>query len=198
MKLFLRHCLLIGCGSIASSLGAAAAFAADAPLQADHQAAVWQERQYSFTFLGFTSTYSCDGLADKLKILLRAAGARGDVRATAGACANGFGRPDKFARADLKFYVLVPGGAGSVSAADSVQGSVDGSWLPVQIATHIPREVGLGDCELVEQFKNNVLPLFTMRNEEQHTTCIPYQDSGSVIDLKFESLSAVSPLPTRP
>jgi hypothetical protein len=29
--------------------------------------------------------------------------------------------------------------------------------------------------------------MFTTRNVESHTTCIPHQLSGSVIDLKFES-----------
>ena len=27
----------------------------------------WQSHKYTFQFLGFTSTYSCDGLADKLR-----------------------------------------------------------------------------------------------------------------------------------
>ena len=50
---------------------------------------VWQKHEYSFAFLGFTSTYSCDGLADKLKLLLLAAGARHNVKSRAGACASG-------------------------------------------------------------------------------------------------------------
>jgi hypothetical protein len=42
----------------------------------------------------------------------------------------------------------------------------------------------------VEQFRSNVLPMFTTRNVENRTTCIPHQESGSVIDLKFESFAA--------
>ena len=64
---------------------------------------VWQNHKYTFQFMGFTTTYSCDGLADKLRKLLLAAGARSDVKSQPGACAAGFGRPDKFARADLDF-----------------------------------------------------------------------------------------------
>ena len=156
----------------------------------EHQRAVWQERRYSFAFLGFTTTYSCDGLADKLRVLLLAAGARADVKARSGACANGFGRPDKFARADLTFYVLEPAdGAASTGAA-----VVDGVWRPVALASRQPRELGTGDCELVEQFKSNVLPLFATRNVEEHSTCVPHQLSGSVIDLRFDSLSATAPM----
>lgn len=48
------------------------AFAADQP----SAPGLWQKQEYSFLFMGFTTTYSCDGLADKLKLLLIAAGAR--------------------------------------------------------------------------------------------------------------------------
>ena len=155
---------------------------------------VWQKHEYSFVFLGFTSTYSCDGLADKLQVLLTAAGARHDSKSQAGACANGFGRPDKFARADLTFYTLAPGGT------DTPPGTkpVDGVWRPVSIADRSPRELLTGDCELVEQFRDNVLPMFTTRAVEDHTTCVPHQDSGSVIALRFESFTAAPRAPRAP
>ncbi len=43
----------------------------------------------------------------------------------------------------------------------------------------------------MEQFRNNVLSQFTTRNVEDHTSCIPHQESGSVVDLKFESFGPV-------
>ncbi len=156
---------------------------------ADREAAAWQKHEYSFAFLGFTSTYSCDGLADKLKLLLIAAGARPDVKSRAGACASGFGRPDKFARADLTFYTLAPV-ARVTPDKPAVGAPVDGSWIPVTLAYQQPRDLGRGDCELVEQFRNSVLPMFSTRNFDDHTTCIPHQESGSVIDLRFEALAA--------
>ncbi len=174
----------VGAAGTASAQG-------DSPAPA-HESAFWQKHEYSFAFLGFTSTYSCDGLASKLKILLLAAGARPDAKSLAGACASGFGRPDKFARADLTFYTLAP-----AAAAKPEDGpAVDGTWLPVSLAYQHPRELGRGDCELVDQFRTNVLPMFTTRNVENHTTCIPHQESGSVIDLKFDVLRA--PLKAKP
>lgn len=152
----------------------------------------WQKHQYSFAYMGFTSTYSCDGLADKLKTLLLAAGARSDAKSQPGACASMFGRPDKFARADLTFYTLAP--AGNDAPADAKP--VNGTWRAVTFASRSPRELQVGDCELVEQFRALVLPMFTTRNVEQHTTCVPHQESGSVIDLKFESF-APPPAPAR-
>jgi hypothetical protein len=158
------------------------------PVVADEsspEAGVWQKHQYSFVSLGFTSTYSCDGLADKLKLLLLAAGARADAKAQSGPCAEGFGRVDKLARADLIFYTLAP-------AAGTTDGPrIAGIWRPVTLAARSPRELATGDCELVEQFRAQILPMFTTRNVADQTTCVPHQDSGSTINLQFDSFAAV-------
>ena len=149
------------------------------------EAGVWQKHEYSFAYMGFTSTYSCDGLADKIKLLLIAAGARPDAKSRPGACASGFGRPDKFARADLIFYTLAPAGTDTSPGSNQVAGV----WRPVSLAARSPRELHTGDCELVEQFRNTVLPMFVTRNVDDHTTCVPHQESGSVIGLRFESFA---------
>jgi hypothetical protein len=174
---------IVGC----SVLLPLAASAADAPTGTTRDQGVWQKHEYSFAFMGFTTTYSCDGLADKVKILLIAAGARPDAKSRAGACASGFGRPDKFARASLTFYTLAP--AATATTADGAP--VDAIWRPVSFAYRSPRELTTGDCELIEQFRNDVLPMFTTRNIDNHTTCVPHQESGSNISLRFESLAAV-------
>ena len=92
---------------------------------------VWQKHEYRFSFVGFTTTYSCDGLADKLKLLLLAAGARKDVKSQPAACARGFGRPDKFASAYLTFYTLSTPGADQAGAGDANAVPVSGSWRAV-------------------------------------------------------------------
>jgi hypothetical protein len=153
----------------------------------DQEQGVWQKHEYSFQFLGFTTTYSCDGLATKLKLLLIAAGARADAKSTSGACSGGYGTPDKFARAYLKFYTLAPVGTG-----DSTSPPISGAWRSVALADRSPRELRLGDCELVEQFRDKVLPMFTTRNVDNRMTCIPNQLSGSVINIKFEVFAGVA------
>ena len=55
-------------GLAGAMLLSTAALAADAPASPAGRGS-WQTHKYSFQFLGFTSTYSCDGLADKLKEL---------------------------------------------------------------------------------------------------------------------------------
>ena len=49
--------------ALASGLALADASAAPA------QPGTWQKHEYNFAFMGFTSTYSCDGLADKLAVV---------------------------------------------------------------------------------------------------------------------------------
>jgi len=181
---------VIGC-ALSVSLLIPRTSSADEPAR---ERGVWQKHEYSFAFLGFTSTYSCDGLADKIKVLLTAAGARNDSKSQAGVCANDYGRPDKFARADLTFYTLAPSGADAPPGTTQV----DGVWRPVSIADRSPRELGTGDCELVEQFRNDVLPMFTTRNVDDHTTCVPNQNSGSVIALRFESFASAPHAPRAP
>jgi hypothetical protein len=177
-----------GCSGLAAIL--AGALLLSTASRADDGAAgasgTWQSHKYTFQFMGFTSTYSCDGLADKLKIVLLAAGARPDVKSVPGACASGFGRPDKFARADLTFYTLTPADSGTAAGA-----GVQGVWRPITFASRQPRQLALGDCELMEQFRQQVLPMFTTRSVVNNTTCIPHQESGSNIDLRFESFTAV-------
>jgi hypothetical protein len=164
-------CALVICGVTLASAGESAT---------DPEQGVWQKHDYNFQFFGFTTTYSCDGLASKLKVLLIAAGARADAKAVSAGCSSGYGIPDKFARSGLTFYALAPGGGENASPP------INGVWRSVSFAERSPREVALGDCELIEQFRDKVLPMFTTRNVDNRMTCVPNQVSGSVINLKFE------------
>ena len=176
--------LKVACALLTSGISVAALSAEPPAAEPDH--GVWQRHEYDFQFLGFTSTYSCDGLASKLKLLLIAAGARADAKSTSGACTRSYGSPDKFARASLTFYTLAPLGTG-----ESANAAVGGVWRSVVLADRSPRDLALGDCELVEQFRDKVLPMFTTRNIGNRMTCVPNQLSGSVINLKFDVFAGV-------
>jgi hypothetical protein len=177
------------CGALSGN-AALADDSAPAPAPAPaREPGVWQKHQYSFQYMGFTSTYSCDGLATQLKVLLLAAGARADVKSFPGACAKSFGSPDKFASANLTFYTLGPPDPGAAVP------TVEGIWRSVAFASRSPREIALGDCELVEQFRTRLLPMFTARNIDDRMTCVPHQESGSVINLKFEAFAAAPATP---
>ena len=181
-------------GLIVITLAALLAFPsafADQTTAAEQSLGVWQKHEYRFAYMGFTSTYSCDGLASKIKLLLITAGARSDVKSQPGACAN-FGPPDKFANATLTFYTLAP------AAADASAKPVSAAWRQVSLSTLPLHDLGRGDCELIEQFRHSLLPMFTTRNVEDHVTCVPHQLSGSNIDLRFESLALPPAKPAAP
>ena len=146
----------------------------------------WSSHQIEFTFLGFTSTYSCEGLQSKLLALLRTLGARQDAAVTGSACARGFGAPDKFASASLRFASLQPLEAAPASSPPEADAAVAGKWRHVELAPHRPRELDLGDCELVEQFRDKILPSFTTRALINDVRCIPFQESGSAYTLQFD------------
>jgi hypothetical protein len=77
-----KPALALVCTFAAAAIGwHAVAVRADEPAAAASPPSpgIWQSHKFSFQYMGFTSTYSCDGLADKLRVLLLAAGARSDV-----------------------------------------------------------------------------------------------------------------------
>jgi hypothetical protein len=135
----------------------------------------WQPHTYTFYFMGFTTTYSCNGLEDKLKALLRMNGAS-DTKVDA-PCTRGIGVPDKLATAYLTFSTLQPG---------SAAGAIAGEWRHVALAPRRPYQFDYGDCELIEQFRDKVLPMFATRNLTNQVTCVPHQDSGSNFHLSYD------------
>lgn len=146
----------------------------------------WSSHQIDFTFLGFTSTYSCEGLQSKLQALLRTFGARQDAVVRSAPCERGFGAPEKFASASLRFASLQPLEVAPETAPAEADAAVAGQWRHVELAPHRPRELDLGDCELVEQFRDKILPSFATRALRNEVRCIPFQESGSAYTLQFD------------
>lgn len=189
----------------------------------------WKEHEVSFTYSGFTSKYSCDGLADKVRLLLRTLGARPDLKVTTYGCGALYGGPTEFPRVKLRFATLEPAADGAaVLPAESavaqtaataepfghvigreaprlpVPGTalapeasavapLPGEWRKLRFDRDRPRSLELGDCELLEQFRDRVLPLFATRAMDDHTRCVPHQLSGSSLSLSFE---VFAPVPT--
>lgn len=171
----LRTLVFASALTLTGALGSAlAADSAAAP-----EAGSWQSHQYQFTFMGFTSTYSCDGLSDKLTLLLKRSGAKPDMIISP-LCTRGYGHPDKMAQAKMNFATLQPGAAAGSDAASTI----NGSWRHVELASHRPVELGDGDCELMEQFRDHILPLFATRNINSHLNCVPNQ--GGAFSLTFD------------
>jgi hypothetical protein len=168
---------LIGALLLAATAGAAAPLQASAP-----EPGVWQSHQLEFQFFGFTTTYSCDGLESKLRALLGQLGARADFHVESYGCARGPSMPDKFARVRLNFATLQPA---SMTDATAAATPTSGAWKSVALAPRRPGTLDSGDCELIEQFRDKVLPLFTTRAIQNQVSCVPHQVSAG-FSLSFE------------
>ncbi len=90
-----------------ASLVSRGAPAATDPAVAGTEPGVWQTHELTFQFMGFTATYSCDGLADTLQLLLDTIGAQKGAKVSP-LCVRPFGEADRLATARLKFQTLQP------------------------------------------------------------------------------------------
>ena len=138
----------------------------------------WKQQDLHFHYMGFTSIYACDALADRLKDLLVQSGARKDAKARP-SCSQPTG-PDRMAAARLSFSTL-----SGDPKADAPSGAI---WKKVRFANSGLRDLQNGDCELMEQFRDEVIKkAFTTRNLKSNTMCFPHQ-ANQRFEIEFEVL----------
>lgn len=155
-------------------------------------AAAWKKHEVDLLYMGFTTRYTCSGLKSKVRLLLKHMGARQDIKILERGCEYGYQFVADFPRLKIEFYApeLPEPGAGDVGEP------VLGVWKPVVIKRNSPRGLEMGDCELVEIFRDRVMPKFLTRNVQGDVNCIPHQLVGNRIDLRFEVLTGVQPVDT--
>lgn len=141
-----------------------------APPNPDGGNAVWTPKELTFVFMGFTARYSCDGLRDKIRHVLGELGARSDFKVDYYGCSSPFGTPDPFPGVRIKMQVLQPAGANDKSAD-----LVGTHWRRVNL--HLDKDPvwEASDCELLEQIKQKILPLFATRAVDFASNCVPHQ-----------------------
>jgi len=174
------------------TLGLVLAFAAGTALAAEPpaaQSAKWVSRKVDFAFQGFTSTYSCDGLREDVATLLTALGARKqDLKLRSSPCAApGISELSKFPEVHGTISVLVPATAEEAGQADPA--IVPAHWQSIDL-THVRGFDNRhdGQCELLEQTKRYLLPLFTSRNLDFTSDCVPHQEMLNGVTFKVEVL----------
>jgi hypothetical protein len=175
---------------ICAWLAIAPASAEDTGLE--EAAAAWKKHEVDLLYMGFTTRYSCGGLKSKVKLLLKHLGARDDIKILERGCEFGYQYVADFPRLEITFYApeLPEPGARAVGTP------VLGVWKPVVIKRNSPRGLEMGDCELVEIFRDRVIPRFLTRNVAGDINCIPHQLVGNRIDLRFEVLTGLQPVDT--
>ena len=142
---------------------------------ADAQAAAWTPKELSFTYQGFTTHYSCDGRARKCAARVSPWGhAERTSPCTSRAARVRMADPSRFRACAIKMQVLTPVAAAATPDAKTVAAH----WKTVDLRLDRDPLSESGDCELLEQIKQSILPLFTTRNIKYSSTCVPHQLSA--------------------
>lgn len=139
----------------------------------DSVAAVWVPKHVQFIYQGFTSYYSCDGLRDQIRSMLEKLGAK-DLKVQQYSCVNPSG-PSLFPGVRVNMRVLVPASSAEAAKEKNAGSPVQAQWKDVVLMPTNAPVNEQGNCELIEQFKETFLPLFTTRNVKYESTCIPHQ-----------------------
>jgi len=152
---------LLGCASAWSDTPSS-----PADSRGEAAAAVWTPKETNFVYRGFTTRYSCDGLRTRMLDLLIELGARRDLQVRGYGCTHSVG-PDPFAGVNIKMNVLQP------ATQQDVQ-TVAVHWQRIDLLNdrnlRDPADAA-GDCELINQIKQEILPLFATRNLDYSATC---------------------------
>ncbi len=159
---------------------------AEESLPAEEPAA-WILHEVDFVYMGFTTRYSCGGLKSKVKLLLKHMGVREDVKIRERGCEFGYAQVADFPRLKISFYAPAIPLAGDRDPGEPVLGV----WKSVVIKKNSPKGLDMGDCELVEAFRDRVMPKFLTRGVQGDVNCIPHQLVGNRIDLRFELLTGI-------
>ena len=131
--------------------------------------AVWVPRHVSFVYQGFTTHYSCGGLRDTIRAMLSKLGAR-DLEAREFGCVSR--GVETFPGVRVAMRVLVPASSAHDHGASP---PVPAHWQNVVLMAPNAGPQEQGKCELIEQFKETFLPLFTTRNIDYQSNCVPHQ-----------------------
>jgi hypothetical protein len=161
----LRFATVVLASSLLIGSAGAVVPASDAQATVAPTAAKWVPRKIHFMYSAVSTSsvstyYSCDSLEGQIKAILRELGARDEVVKTFGCMTNG--GPERFPGVDATFSVLEPAGSGDQGAAGSK--NVEAHWDKVTLKPDT-------SCELIEQVKRQILPLFATRN--QASGCSP-------------------------
>ena len=132
--------------------------------------AVLAPRHVEFVYQGFSTHFSCGGLRGEIEAMLEKLGAR-ELKVLSYGCVRG-GGVEPFPGVRVRMQVLVPATQPGGTHAGPV---VHAHWQRVVLLSRTSSLQDQGNCELIEQFKETFLPLFTTRNISYQSNCVPHQ-----------------------
>ena len=170
--------------------------------------AIWKPIDTVFTYSGFTSYYSCDGLADRVRDVLRQLGAR-NLRVYGLGCGPSSIGPTVIPSVRIMGEIPVaatPEAMMEVAKAreQHIKGdntAKTGSAPPGEftairhtVTLSNRRDVGIetGDCELLEQLKGRLFPEIGVKVISANLHCTPHQVDIATKTVEVETLTPVN------
>jgi hypothetical protein len=172
--------------------------------------AVWVEHDITLNYMGFTSYYSCDGLREKVRWVLGQLGARPDFKVTARGCVRVTG-PE--AMPSLKIIAAMPAAAtpellaqlaaeaskqelaarvqGRSPAAPEATAQFPARAKRVEFRSNPVGDLREGDCELMEQLRDQAFGPLGVKVVEDRIRCVPKQVSLGSVQMTVEVLQPV-------
>ncbi|MGC3982527.1 MAG: hypothetical protein QM808_14855 [Steroidobacteraceae bacterium] len=141
----------------------------------------WQAYELNFSYMGFTTYYSCDGLRQRMEELLKQLGARADVSVSVLGCAG----EDISRMLMTRIKVALP------VAGDASGESFNAAPATVTLKSMRPGDIGSGECELLEQVRDRVLPALQLKAQGDNLVCVPGHASAGQRTLRVQALVAV-------
>lgn len=202
--------------AVATALGLVSAVHAQAPVPSTDAppavGAVWIERDVTFAYMGFTSHYSCDGLRDKVRLVLRQLGASPDLKVTPRNCTKAYGpewtpavrivasfpaeaTPELMAELAASAPERELAARVSGKSATEATARFPARWKRVEFESSRIDDIQDGDCELMEQLRKSVFDEIGVRVLEYDVNCVPHQVSLGAVRMAVEVLE---PMPLGP
>lgn len=149
----------------------------------------WDARNIPFSYVGTTTRYSCSALEEKIRNLLIAVGGHPRTRVRASGCQGS--RPSRVI--SLRIATAVPRPAAEPKSSQvverekllerlGVRQELRGEFLARPGRVNLGKStLGLapGDCELLTQLRDQVLPKLGVRVEQDNLNCSPHQLSSA-------------------
>jgi hypothetical protein len=177
----------------ASAGSAADVPASDAPSAGNPTPAVWKEQRVEFLYVGRTLRYSCYGLRDKVRAMLLDLGVRRDLTVVPVECADSDQAPTSPLGPKLRIVFSSPAlpDAAAKPLREGDLAPVDARFERFTITNDAFRDMGMGDCELVQEFARQILHKLAVRNVREDIACVPYQPSSSKFLIRGEVLKSL-------
>ena len=155
--------------------------------------AVWKPQRMNFVYRGYSTLYTCSGLQQKLRRILRTVGARGGLELRAYSCDDDLATarfqialtspveatPENVEQltADSRAELVARVRGDQLPSAEDLE-RFPAVWKTISFARSREMKLAPGDCELVQQLRRHILPRMTVQIVSDQVRCSQFGNIG--------------------